>query len=109
MDKLTAAPPAPEFKIVSCVYCKRESNHRICIYCDGKRTARNIHRHVEYERNIAIGRNRVQYFNEEKMKEFLIDRDIKGLEGLGDGERQVFWKAFNAEYSKLRGSSGKNE
>ena len=86
---------------MNCIYCKKPDEHAICVYCDGKHTARGIFRHVSVERAHYAKQERLRFFDSMKMKSLVTDRDIKGLEGLSDEERKLFFKAFEAEYSRL--------
>ena len=83
-----------------CVYCKKPDEYSVCVYCDGKHTARNIFRRVGVERTDYVKRDAVQYFSEYNVKEMLMKRDIKGVEGLTENEKGIFWKAFGSEYSR---------
>lgn len=86
----------------TCRYCKREDEHTICVSCDGKHSARTIFRKLNIERSIHNKKYNSIPFREEKIKANLIETDIKGLEGLSQNERKVFFSAFENEWNRLK-------
>lgn len=85
----------------SCVYCKQECEHRICLSCDGKHGARMIYKLVNREKILHREKGWIRKPNEDRLKQYLIKRDILGLEGLNQNERNQFFNAFNFEYKKM--------
>ena len=86
----------------TCRYCKRENEHTICLYCDGKHSARDIRRRLLIERTDKKYNYKNSVFNEEAIKRELIKRGILGLEGLTKDDRNIFFSAFNAEWTRLK-------
>lgn len=85
-----------------CVYCKQEDVNTICLSCDGKHLARDLFKRLQIEKSHHLKRFQHKPFDEEKNKQKLIERDILGLEGLKQGERDLFFSAFSLEWSKQK-------
>lgn len=92
--------------MTTCHYCKNENENTICVACDGKHTARAIFKKLKIERSIIDDKNLKRkypiWFDEEKIKKYLIERDVLGLGGLNQDERRIFFSAFDSEFSKLQ-------
>lgn len=86
---------------MKCVYCKQEDDNSICLSCDGKHSARKIYKLMKLEKNIHADSGRTTPLDDYKLKQKLITREILGLQGLNQDERDRFFRAFKFEYNKL--------
>jgi len=86
----------------TCIYCEKEDDNSICVYCDGRHTGKAIFKRVNQEKIRFRDKKIDRLFNEEKMKKKFIKRDVLGLEGLNNDERVAFFKGFDSGYEKAK-------
>ena len=86
----------------SCVYCERDNDYRVCLSCDGKHVARSIFKHLKIAESFHLKRFQFKPFMEDQYKQRLMEREIKGLQGLDQGERNQFKSGFDIEWSRLK-------
>ena len=86
----------------TCRYCKKEDEHTVCIYCDGKHSARAIRKILLIERTFPKYNYKNSVFNEESIKRLLFKINVIGLEGFNKEEKNTFFSAFTAEWTRLK-------
>lgn len=86
-----------------CYRCQKECDHTLCLYCDGKQTAKHVYNRLRTEKSIFNDHYDYKHFNEARVIEHIKKQDILGLEGLKAEERAEFFSGYNFEWKKLTG------